>query len=459
MEKVKITVDSKIRIDRAKLPEEVIGRLKESLIFENPLYRRNLRYGRPNHNIEPYLFCIWHDKQCDDLIIAKGFLSELLRVLNAHRVEFELEDLTHRLPEATFDFRGSLYGYQDEAMKEISKRRFGVLVGPIGSGKKVMVLKLISMRKTPALVIVRTKRQLYQWKEAAIRFLGLTGEQDIGLIGDGHCHLDRALTISISLSLYKVIDQIRENIGFVIVDQCEAANLKIFFKGVMPLNSKYMLGLACSSKRSDGLTRLMCAYLGPNLHRIRSSLTKFEGLGNERPELRIQNTGFEYDYQDDFPGMISALCSDEKRNRLITADVLQKTSNPGSRVLVISERIGHLQELLKLIEAAHSQGEIIAGEIPETKRTEIFRRFDLGKLQLILVTLKSIHTLEVKKANCLFVASPLKYGDHLTQIIGKLLGTDTGRQSPMVYDYRDEPEILQNSLKRRIKVYRGMGAK
>lgn len=455
MEKVNIKLDRVIRIERPSLPDSVVNTLKERLIFENPLYLRNAKYGRPTRNIKPYLFCIWHDKERDDLIISRGFLSGLVRILNGSRVGFELSDLTRKVQDVDFDFRGSLYGYQEEALKEVAKKRFGVLVGPVGCGKKVLSLKLVALRKVLALVIVRTKRQMYQWKEIAGRFLGLD-DLDVGLIGDQHRNLGRKITIAISLSLYKVMDQVKPQTGFVIVDQCDMANLKIFFKGVMPLDCPYMLGLAAVPKRSDGLTALMRAYLGPVVYRIRLA-KDFVGLGQGRPILKIRRTNFNFEYMENWSEMITALCQDQARNALIVADVLQETANPGAKAVVISERVSHLESLLEDTRGSYGDGEIITGDTLDGKRSEIFGRFDRGKLNMILTTHKSLSNLEVKRANRLFVASPLKYGDHLAQIVGKLLGTGQGEQRAKIFDYRDEPELLEVSLKKRLKVYRSMG--
>ena len=350
---------------------------------------------------------------------------------------------------------GLKWPYHGEALERITEHRFGILVGPFGCGKKMLACKLVARRKVPALVIVMTKREMYTWKDAASRFLGLKG-RDIGLIGDGRRELGRKFTISITLSLYKVIDQIEPQIGFVIVDSCDRANLKIYFKASL-FNCPYMLGLAGSPKRSGGLTRLMKSYLGPRLYQICPE----EEMHRARPVLKISATGFEYDYEDDFSEMITALCQDQGRNHLIVQDILQATVEPGARALVISERVGHLTELKERIKEAYSEAEIVTGDITEKRREEITERFDQGKLQIILVTLKSIHTLEVKQADHLFVASPLKYGDHLAQVVGKLLGNsqkEQGEQRPVICDYRDEPGILKASLKQRLKIYRSMGA-
>ena len=62
----------------------------------------------------------------------------------------------------------------------------------------------------------------------------------------------------------KVLEEIEPEIGFVIVDECNRANLKIFFK-IALFNCPYLLGLANSRKRQGGLTEIMHAYLGPRV--------------------------------------------------------------------------------------------------------------------------------------------------------------------------------------------------
>jgi len=456
MEKLNIRLDNRIRFQKNSLPPEGIALLENRLIFKNPLYYRNKEYGRPNFNIEPLLRCIWEEN--GDMVIARGFLSDLIRILHANRVEFELTDLT-RTFDVAFDSSlgleslGMKWPYHSEALEKMSKHRFGILVGPSGYGKKMLACKLVARRKVPTLVIVMTKREMYAWKDTASRFLGLEG-QDIGLIGDGKRELRKKFTISITLSLYKVLDPLETQIGFVIVDSCDRANLKVYFKASL-FNCQYMLGLAESPKRSGGLTRLMNAYLGPRIYQIYPQ----DEIRQARPVLKITETGFKYNYQDDFSEMITVLCQDPERNRLIVGDILQAVAGPGAKALVISERVEHLVELKTRIKEAYSEAEIITGDTSDTGREKITRRFDQGKLQIILVTLKSVCRLKVKRANYLFVASPLKYGDHLTQVVGKLL-IDTGKkeQRPVIYDYRDEPEQLKTSLRRRLKTYRTMGA-
>ena len=460
MKKIKFFLNNEIRVNKESLPPSGISLFEDRLTFRNPLYYRNIHWGKPNPpHIKPALQAFRHDDEKGDLVIARGYLSELIRILHANRYQPELIDETRTFGRLDFDssLMAENYGiewpYQMEALEEISKHRFGILVGPFNSGKKMLACKLAARRQVPALVIVKVKRGMYLWKELVKRYLRLI-DTDIGLIGDGHRVLGKPFTIGINLTLYKLLHQIEPHTGFVIIDQCDKANLKIFFKAAQ-FNCPYLLGLANSSQRSDGLTKLMEAYIGQRVYQINPP----DSLRQEKPILKIKPTSFEYEYRDDWSEMIKALCQDTERNHLITTDIFQAAAGNRAKILVISERIGHLQEiLLQIREAYGPDGEIITGETSDNKRVEIFRRFDMGKLPIILITQKSIHTLDVKQANYLFVASPLKYSDHLTQIVGKLLCINHGDQIPVIYDYQDGPTILRSSLKRRLKVYRLMGA-
>ncbi|MBW1800954.1 MAG: hypothetical protein JRJ85_09505 [Deltaproteobacteria bacterium] len=183
-----------------------------------------------------------------------------------------------------------------------------------------------------------------------------------------------------------------------------------------------------------------------------------DNLKETKPVLKIRDTDFDYAYNDDWSEMIKALCGDDQRNGLIATDILQTIATSGAKALVISERIGQLEKLLTKIKTAYRDGEIITGKISEKDKTEILKRFDQGKIKILMVTFKSIPAIEVKGVNHLFICSALKFDNHLTHIVGKILNNGHMDQRPVIYDYRDKPEILRASLKRRLKTYRAMGA-
>jgi len=459
MQKINIFLSSVIRVKKDSLPPTGIALFEKRLTFRNPLYFKNERWGKANPpNIKPTLSAIWHDDEKGELVIARGYLSELIRILHANRFQPEIIDQTRTFESRDFqsdimtENRGINWPDQGEALKEISKHRFCILAGPLNSGKKMLACKLAARRKVPVLVIVNTHRDLYLWRETVKQYLNLKDE-DIGLIGDNHREAGRPVTIGITLTLYKMLDQVEPFTGFIIIDQCEKANLKVFFK-VALFNCPFILGLANSANRADGLTKLMEAYIGQRVYQLKPP----EALSQIRPVLKIRDTGFDYEYHDDWPEMVTALCENQERNALIMADILQAVSDRWAKILVVSERIGHLEDLKARVDASYVQAEILTGETTESRRADIVRRFTTGRLQIVMVTFKSIPTIDIKKVNHLFFISPVKFDAFIIQLVGRLLVSGNDVHRAFIHDYKDIPEQLKNSYRRRMKTYRRMGA-
>jgi superfamily II DNA or RNA helicase len=456
MEKLEIRIDNMIRIRLQELPLSVADEIRKRLTFKNPRYFKQLRFNKSGKtDVSPELYCFRETE--DDLVMTRGFMAELIRLLHRNRIQFGIDDHTRQPSQDSFVFIGGLYDYQASVFEAVVKKRFGIITGNLGSGKKVVTLKILSLWQVPALIVVNTRRQLYVWKDTIKRFTGLD-DAEISLVGDGHKETSGKIIVAVNRSLYGLVDIIKERIGLVVVDLCNLVNLNVFFKIVKKLDAYYMLGLATSPKRQDRLTPLMFAYLGPVLYQIRSE-DCFRALGTSRPVLYPRLTGFDFSYNDNYAEMIDALCGDNDRNQKIIADLLEVTSKPSRRALVISERKNHLQALQNMLGTAYKTAEIITGDTSEKQRNSIQGRFDRGKLQVVILTLKSIPGLSVEKTDSLFIACPLKIADHIAQLIGRILlkpgHTDI---KPVIYDYFDQVDILKASYFKRRKLYRLMGA-
>ena len=81
-------------------------------------------------------------------------------------------------------FNAALRNHQLGVIEAVSKKDYGVIVAPPGSGKTVIGLKIIVDKGQPALIIVHRKQLLDQWTERIEAFLGIP-KRDIGVIGQG----------------------------------------------------------------------------------------------------------------------------------------------------------------------------------------------------------------------------------------------------------------------------------
>lgn len=452
---LKVTMTSNLRFNMADVPPLFVDDLKESLIISNPAYINGLRYARGGRrfDVAPFLFCIWRDG--DDFIVPRGFARRLFTLCHKHRIPFEVDDKSASQA-ADFVFSGTLYGYQAEALSELAKRRFGLLVGPLGCGKRVTALALIAECQIPALIVVSTRRQLYLWKELIRRFLALD-ENEIGQVGDGVRRFGK-ITIAVIDSLYRVWDEAKHTAGFLLVDRAETAGLNIFRRIVLSFEGRNMLGLCNQRERADGLTAFMTAYLGEVIHEIKLP-GKFAGLGADRPRLTVRKTSFSYLYRDDFKDMITTLCRDSERNALIAADILQVCAKPSVRALALSDRVEHLKAIKTAIAQAQGpEAAIITGETTEKARQEIMARFQ-KKAGLLLMTYRSLQAVDLCSINHLLIMTPVKNGDYISQAAGALVaGSNVNHDPGAIYDYRDvKVSVLDSSFQKRRKLYAALG--
>lgn len=449
LSKIEVRIGAELRVRTADLPEAVMTAIDRQLTFRNPIHKAMMRRGRVKEGVTRYLRAFYINGE--DLIIARGWTSSFIRILQAHRITAIFIDQTC-CPAANrfFCFKGSLYGYQMDGVGDVVMRRFGIISGPIGCGKKVMALYLMARFQVPVLVVVRYKWQLYQWATLAGQFLD-QGEEIVGIVGDGKAQIDKPLVVGIDKSLYRLADKLAETTGFLIVDRCDQMQLNGFFKVVHRIRSCRMLGLATSPKRDDGLTQLMTAYVGPILHKISMEDVSRE-LRVTPPVLIVRDTAFDWELRDDYGDMVSALALDEDRNRLILADILAETAAPTNRALVICERQKHMDRLVELLMENHRQAACVHAGTKDPALESLLIRYNKKDLQVICVTARSIERVVSPGIHRLFMASPVAHSAHVAQAVAKVVRKDAEIPA-RIFDYVDRPAHLKGTFQRRMKVY------
>ena len=450
---ITIIINSYLTIDGA-LPPEVKNYLYKRLTFTNPAYVEKQERGYWTGDTPRELSFI--ERTDEGLIIPRGFISQLSGILDRQGVGYTINDETRSLPEVPLRFRGQLYPFQEEAVEAVLKHRFGVINAPAGSGKTIMALCVIAERKQPTLVICHTKELMNQWKARAIEYLGLC-EDDIGQIGNGKKEIGPGLTIGIVNSVFKVADEIRDHIGFLVVDECHRAPARTFTEAVTAFDSRYMLGLSATPYRRDKLTRLIYYHLGGEKYNIDpKALQDLNRI--MKAQLVVTETNFHYPYEDDYQRMIEGLVNDDNRNSLIANTVLKVNGHEGIS-LVISDRKSHCQALFDLIKGRRSV-EVLNGDMASKERERIVERLNQGGVKVLIATAALIgEGFDLPALSNIFLATPVKFTGRVIQYIGRILRVAEGKTTATVYDFLDRPGVLQASFKTRCHAYRNLGVK
>ena len=453
-----IHIDHVIRIFEADLPRETVTRIVADLTLANPKWEQVEMYSKSRRrNVQPEMLK-YYKRKSGVLILPRGYINHLQSIMKA--VSHTIVDKTRTCDPVQFRFTARLHPYQKGAVADISSRRFGVLEAPPGAGKTVIALKIIELRKQPALVIVHTKELMYQWQKRAAQFLDMP-EDDIGLVGDGHKTLGKPLTIAIIHSLYKIAEEVNPLIGHVIVDECHHIPARTFTDAVGLFDTAFMLGLSATPYRRDKLTRLIYFYLGDQVHQIKPQELQAKGRIMQA-QLFKRQTGCKYFFDsDEYQYMIAALVADRKRNALIVDDVTaQAHSSIDGIALVISDRVAHCEELYAAITSKGMAAFLLTGSVPVQRRSEIIDDLNRSSNGIIVATSQLIgEGFDLKHLSSIFLATPIRFTGRVKQYIGRILRVIEGKEHALIYDYVDENGMLKSSFQSRLSAYRDMGVK
>jgi len=431
---------------------ELTGRLT----FQNPKWLENDRMGRWNGDTPEVLTC--YERTSDGLIIPRGYVRQLIGLCRRHGIRYHLEDRRRTLPEVDFEFQGQLRPFQQEAVRAVMARDFGVLSAPTGSGKTVMALHVIAERRQPALVIVHTKELLHQWKDRAVKFLGLQ-EDEIGLIGDGKKTIGPRLTIGIVNSIYKTANEIRDHVGHLIVDECHRAPSRTFTQAVTDFDSRYMLGLSATPWRRDKLSRVIYWHLGDLVHEVKKEVLL--ETGDILPvEVVTRETDFRTwrDASEEYSTVLSELTENAERNALIASDVAREARNGEGISLVLSDRKAHCEALRGLLRAKGIASELLSGNVSNGDRQAIIDRLNEGKVKVLIATGQLIgEGFDCKGLTTLFLTTPIKFNGRVLQYLGRVLRPAPGKERARLFDYQDlNVPVLRASAKGRERVFRSI---
>jgi superfamily II DNA or RNA helicase len=346
--------------------------------------------------------------------------------------------------------------FQQEAVRTMLTKEFGTLSAPTGSGKTVMALYMIAVRKQPTLIVVHTKDLAFQWIERIETFLGIPAHA-CGLIGAGKKDIGEKTTVALVQSLYRCADEVVHRIGHLVVDECHRTPSRTFTDAVTEFDARFMLGLSATPWRRDRLSKLIFWHLGDIHHKI-EKVDLVDSGDVLAADIVLRETDFKphYDPVREYSKMLSELTTDDARNRLIASDVAQAYRDNGGVCLVLSDRKMHCENLAAILKYKFvTPCDILTGDLRDAQRREVLDRIDSGAVKVLVATGQLIgEGFDCKDLSLLFLTTPIKFSGRVIQYLGRVLRPAPGKQMAKVYDYVDKNvEVLMAAARARQKVY------
>ncbi|MBB6129554.1 DEAD/DEAH box helicase [Mucilaginibacter lappiensis] len=432
--KLTIVLNSEIHISRIGLPTPLVAFLKEELNFANNEYQVKKSINKNTFGVKRYFKLL--SETLESISIPRGFIGRLLRFCKQHQIDYILEDQRKKMGLISIKGSIALRDYQTPAQQAASKKDFGIIVAPPGSGKTVLSLAIIKNKQQPALILVHRKQLADQWIERIETFLGIP-KKDIGRIGQGKNKPGKYITVAMIQSMEKALESsesptLTNTFGTVIIDECHHVPAETYQRIIGKLNSYYMYGLTATPFRKYNDGKLIFIHLGEIIHEVKAPEIK----NQTGPQIIIRDTELFVPFNtktDKFETLFKILIHDSTRNHLILNDVTSQL-NLGRKVVIITERKEHILSLQQYLKQDYDTI-ALSGEDSDLSKKSKWAAITKGDFQALITTGQYFgEGTDIQNIGCLFLVYPFAFEGKLIQYIGRV---QRSKVSPIIYDYRD----------------------
>tara|TARA_R110000868_G_scaffold280326_2_gene540360 strand:- start:1857 stop:4952 length:3096 start_codon:yes stop_codon:yes gene_type:complete len=446
-----IRLDNEIRINKTGLTTPLVNFIKDTFNVANPDYFIKKKIGRTTWSTDRYFNLVSESK--NEVLLPRGAVGQLLRFCNKQKIDFEFEDKRKKSNDTHFTFGTELLEHQKTVLSAVSKKDFGVITAPPGSGKTIIGLKIIANKCQPALIVVHRKQLLDQWIERIEAFLKIP-KSAIGKIGQGKAKIGKQITIAMIQSLSKKIDtpEILEKFKTIIIDECHHIPAQSYASTISKLRPYFQYGLTATPFRKNSDGKLIFAYLGELITDIKpQDIETFK-----KARIIVRNTNLEVPFNsktDTFETLSKVLVHDSDRNKRIVDDIASEV-NAGKHVVVITERKEHITTLYQFLKQKF-EVIVLSGEDSESERNLKWKILNKGNYQILITTGQYFgEGTDLQNASCLFLVYPFSFKGKLIQYIGRVQRSEI---APLIYDYRDHRiEYLNRLFLKRNTYYRNL---
>lgn len=460
-EKINILLSDMIYIDKADLSASVKNAFRRLASFANPVFYMKQRNRMSVRDVPMVIDCSKEDEKY--IKIPRGTLEYLIDLCNENHVRTNIKDIRNDGEKIDIKFNGSLRDDQSIALKEMLKYETGILEAPTGFGKTVTCCKLIAERSVNTLIIVFSLQLIKQWEERLKFFLNIN---DVGQIGGGKNKVTNRVDIASIKTIYNngKFNDIVKNYGMIIIDECHHSSAYTYESALNTVNAKYVYGVSATPEKENGHTPIINMQCG----NIRYKVDLKEFNKNLNLSMKVYPKKLHLNFVDkniidySLNEIYSFISKDVIRNSIVIKDI-EKEFNEGKNILVLTERIEHLEYLNERLSKLTKNIFIYRGGLGKKvlkKYDELNSNLTHNKENKIIIATSSCigEGFDDSSLEVLFLTMPISGINRIIQYTGRLHRTNQNKKEIIVYDYIDDNFLqTRNMFLKRKKTYEKMG--
>lgn len=428
--------------------------IRAMLTIQNPRRLQALRYtGWVDPKMPRQLFG-YADLPDDSMMIAPGAGLSIWRWAKTRQRECIWQPMLRAPIDAySLAYVGEGRGYQDEAVAQTAVRSAATVVGPCGSGKTDIGLRVMAMKGGKWLIIVHMRKLQHQWKERAINRVQVE-------TGAAHCPGPASVSIYSTTRKKKwnpdadfviaTVQSLRRNGADVIalagegrgvwVDECHHTPCATF-TDVLALGAwRCRYGVTATPYRTDGTTALMHWWIGPTAATVERA--KVEDSGHLlRPRLVVLTSKYEDEYNPDEVGdsqrLMARLCDNTARLMMIV-DAIVGLVSQGRHILVCVDRIAYGDAIRGTLMANRRvDAECCNAKISKSEQDRVMSEVASGQCRVVIATSLADEGLDLPILDTVVLATPSGSATRVEQRMGRASRPLVGKLEPIVVDIVD----------------------
>ena len=244
-----------------------------------------------------------------------------------------------------------------------------------------------------------------------------------------------------------------KDFGFTIFDECHHLGAAHFSRALLKVQTKYMLGLSATPTRDDGLTKVFEWFLGKPVYWEKTRepdpqvVVRLEQFSTDNPDYNQVPT--DYKGEPVLARLLTKIVECPERNTHIAKLIREIAEEPQRRILVLSERIGHLEAIETLLKSSGLTMSYYVGGMKEEEREAGAR---MSRVLLASYAMAS-EAMNIKHLNCVIMASPRK---KVEQSTGRILRVQKDQRQihPLIVDIVDSHGMYQGQWRKRAAYYK-----
>lgn len=344
-------------------------------------------------------------------------------------VEDSLGEPGMHLGEPSVSYREGQKEAVDEIYSALLKEHGGIVELHTGFGKTLVSLCVASKLKVKTLVICHKEDLLHQWDRTCKDFFGV----DAGWIQGDRIDCNKPVVVATVQTLHSRKDSFTKEFfsqfGLTIFDEGHRFSCATFTGVACMLPSRYKLGMSATFRRNDGLENAWKYFIGDIIYRNKKKamggtfyqpITSNYGLNDTKFKMRGSGKLNHSKY-------ITEITRLRERNQRLAATI-DSLVEKGRKVLVLSDRVEHLQELQKLIKTDSGMyvGSVDGKKVPN----EVLK--ENSKKRVVLGTSGKIaEGSDIPDLDTLVICTPKS---DIEQLIGRITREHPDKQEPYVID-------------------------